>query len=73
MSQSFMTKGEEMPQKGKGRKRKQSTPSTSQVVIRDTPAEEQVPEQPARRLRSMITRGAKSLVISEGKKTSEEE
>ena len=70
MSQSFMTKGEEeMPQKGRGRKRKQSAPpSTSQLVIKDTgvnaPAEEAIPEQPARRLRSMVTRGTKSLMIT---------
>ena len=50
MSQSFMTKGEEeMPQKGRGRKRKQSNPpSSSQLVIRDntgdTLAEETVLE-----------------------------
>ena len=60
MSQSYMTKGEEeLPQKGNGRKRKQSAPSTS------TLAEEAIPAQP-KRLRSMITRGTKSLRISEG-------
>ena len=55
-----MTKGEEMPHKGKVRKRKQPNPPSSQLVIRDTlgdtPAAEEVPEQPIRRLRSMITR-----------------
>ena len=71
MSQSFMTKGEEeMPQKGRGRKGKQSTPpSSSQLVIKETgdvPAEEVVPDQPARRLRSMVTWGTKSLRISDG-------
>ena len=60
MSKSFITKGEEeLPQKGRGRKRKQYAPSTS------TLAEEAIPDQPARKLRSMITRGTKSLIISE--------
>ena len=59
MSQSFMTKGEEeLPQKGRGRKIKQSAASTS------ARAEETIPDQPDRRLTSMITRETKSLMIT---------